>query len=457
MATTESDPSLRNSSSVPQVDDLDMVSENVPLPSATARLEKGSRILQSYDEIPGWHQDNDCIRHGYRPVSDSAKACFASWIYIHNETVNIYSHLVPAILFVILQIVIHRVFQSIYPLATAEAHLVFAFFLLTAAVCLGMSATYHTMVNHSQKVSERFLRLDFAGIVVLTLGDFVSGIYVVFFCEKSLQRMYWGMITALCIVTMIFLVSPRFQGRKWRTLRVCVFVGTGLSGLAPLAQGIALWGFKGMMKQSGMPFYIGEGLLLLLGAFFYTTRIPEVLKPGRFDYFGCSHQIFHLLVVLATVVHLIGIVLAFDYNYEHRQVDGDYTGSIKDSTPPPSRVGPPHSPRPRFQAIFRDASNKLARGLPIAAGQMLEEVRENSDRPILEPADPKAPRAVTSDIKRKHSPDDDVAPAFAPTTARSSGWAIRLPVPLQSPTSFSNEAVTGESTGAAGFGWAERK
>lgn len=89
-----------------------------------------------------------------------------------------------------------------------------------------------------------------------------------------------------------------------------------------------------MMKQSGMPFYFLEGFLLMSGALVYTvgahhvatfpmlitlqTRIPESLKPGCFDIFGCSHQIFHMLVVLATITHFMGILSAFDYNFHHR-------------------------------------------------------------------------------------------------------------------------------------------
>jgi predicted membrane channel-forming protein YqfA (hemolysin III family) len=41
-------------------------------------------------------------------------------------------------------------------------------------------------------------------------------------------------------------------------------------------------------------------------------------KPGRFDTVGCSHQIFHILVVLATAVQLLGILSAFDDNYHHQ-------------------------------------------------------------------------------------------------------------------------------------------
>jgi adiponectin receptor len=73
------------------------------------------------------------------------------------------------------------------------------------------------------------------------------------------------------VVTILFLVNPQFQGPRWRTLRVCAFIGTGLSGFVPLIHGLSIFGLPQMMKQSGMPYYLVEGLLLLLGAFFYTV------------------------------------------------------------------------------------------------------------------------------------------------------------------------------------------
>jgi adiponectin receptor len=163
-------------------------------PIVTSKFESTRPALLSYDEIPEWHQDNDFIRHGYRPESNSVRACFASWLYMHNETVNIYSHFIPGILFLVAEVVIHQYFQARYPKATIVDRLIFAFFLLTAVTCLGMSATYHTLMNHSNDVSHLWLRLDFVGIVVLTLGDFVSGIYMVFYCEPVLQRRYWIMV-----------------------------------------------------------------------------------------------------------------------------------------------------------------------------------------------------------------------------------------------------------------------
>ncbi|PYH88023.1 hemolysin-III channel protein Izh2 [Aspergillus ellipticus CBS 707.79] len=262
-----------------------------------------SRRLLPYHELPEWYRDNQFIHHGYRPVSHSIRACLASWRYLHNETFNIYSHLVPALLFLLAAGAFNRSLQARYPDATGSDHAVFAFFLLTAVIALGMSATYHTLINHSHRVCDLSLRFDLIGIVIRTLGDFVSGIYMGFYCESTLKRTYWAML------------NHRFQGRRWRTLRACVFVATGLSGFAPLIHGIVLFGFPQTMKRSGMPCYLGEGLLLILGAILYTTRIPESLWPGRFDLFGSSHQIFHITVVLGTTIHLMGILSAFDYHY----------------------------------------------------------------------------------------------------------------------------------------------
>jgi adiponectin receptor len=170
-----------------------VVTEETSTP-LTIELEPTPPTLLYYDEIPEWHQDNEFIRYGYRPESNSTRACFASWLYMHNETVNIYSHLLPGVLFLIAEGVIYQYFQDRYPMATIGDHLIFAFFLLTAATCLGLSATYHTLMNHSVNVSHLWLRLDFVGIIVLTLGDFVSGIYMVFYCEPDLQRIYWAMV-----------------------------------------------------------------------------------------------------------------------------------------------------------------------------------------------------------------------------------------------------------------------
>ncbi|KAL8813121.1 MAG: hypothetical protein Q9223_007128, partial [Gallowayella weberi] len=176
--------------------------------------------------------------------------------------------------------IVARVLAVKYPDSTIGDQLIFVFFFLSASVCLGMSATYHTLMNHSATISNLWLRLDYVGIIILTLGDFVSGIYLVFYCEPTLQKIYWSMILSLGTLIITILLNPNLQGLRYRTLRICTFIFTGLSGLAPLIHGIKLFGIPQMNRQSGMPYYLLEGLFLIIGAFFYGTRIPESIKPG---------------------------------------------------------------------------------------------------------------------------------------------------------------------------------
>ncbi|PLB49962.1 mPR-like GPCR protein [Aspergillus steynii IBT 23096] len=285
---------------------------------STSKAADGRNALLSFGELPEWHQDNQYILRGYRPISGSARASFRSWSYIHNESVNIYSHLIPAVAFLLAVWYIKEYLTSRYSNITGPDFFIFTFFLLTAVICLGLSATYHTLMNHSHKVEQLWLRLDLIGIVALTLGDFVSGIYMVFWCEPLHRKIYWSMIGILGSLTIFIMVTPKFQGQNFRILRALTFVFTGLSGFAPLIHGVKIFGISQMMKQSGMPYYLVEGGFLLLGALIYATRFPESRYPGKFDIYGSSHQLFHILVVFAAVTQLIGILDAFGYNHANR-------------------------------------------------------------------------------------------------------------------------------------------
>lgn len=43
--------------------------------------------------------------------------------------------------------------------------------------------------------------------------------------------------------------------------------------------------------------------------------MPERFAPGRFDIWGSSHQIFHVLVLMAAAAHFVGLIKAFDYEH----------------------------------------------------------------------------------------------------------------------------------------------
>jgi adiponectin receptor len=83
----------------------------------------------------------------------SVKQCFASIFRLHTETVNIWTHLLGTLVFIVL---------AIYFLTrpTSEVQrdkkLIFGSFFLGAIVCLLCSTLYHTLYCHSPKISKFF-------------------------------------------------------------------------------------------------------------------------------------------------------------------------------------------------------------------------------------------------------------------------------------------------------------
>lgn len=147
-----------------------------------------------WNELPEWMKDNHYIQSGYRPQSNSYRTSASSLGYLHNESVNIWTHLVGAFLAASTGLWLYFVISSRFEMATREDVMVFSCFFLGAVACLGMSATYHTISNHSEAVAKFGNRLDYIGIVVLIWGSFIPSIYYGFSAEPNLVRVYWTMV-----------------------------------------------------------------------------------------------------------------------------------------------------------------------------------------------------------------------------------------------------------------------
>lgn len=292
--------------------------ESQPPAVAATVLEQPPQIIKRllhWDDLPHWQQDNHHIHTGYRPASFSFLVSFQSLAYLHNETVNIYSHLLPALLAAPAAVLLYRALSPRYEDASASDLMAFGCFFTGAAFCLGMSATYHTITNHSPVVARIGNTLDYVGIVGLIVGSFVPSIYYGFYCVPASQRLYWTMICTIGLGCVFVSVLPKFRTPRWRPFRAAMFVGMGLSAVFPVIHGLQRYGIEQMARQIGLGWLLLQGFLYILGAGIYAARVPERLKPGRFDILGSSHQIFHVLVVAAAGAHLTGLLKAFDYRH----------------------------------------------------------------------------------------------------------------------------------------------
>ncbi|KAI9830395.1 MAG: hypothetical protein M1826_004818 [Phylliscum demangeonii] len=325
--------------------------------SGSARAQKASgrptasttstppAMLVAWDELAAWQRDNRYIRAGYRRASHSLRQSLLSLRYMHNESVNIYSHLIGALLFPVASLrLYYGPLGARYGTASTADVLAFGCFFAGVTSCLAMSATYHAISNHSPAVARLGNQLDYGGIVVLIWSSFVANVSYAFYAAPWLRNVYWSMvrrglacstyqntsyraarpaeqISVLAVAGASVSVLTRFRTPPWRPVRAAIFVAIGLSAVLPVLHGARLYGWTQLRRQVGLDWLLLQGLLYILGATIYAARVPERLRPGMFDIWGASHQIFHVLVLLAAMAHLKALVRAFDYHHTQRMVE----------------------------------------------------------------------------------------------------------------------------------------
>lgn len=168
--------------------------------SATTVFERTEDTIKEvftvlWSDLPSWLQDNPFIHRGYRPPSHSYLKSVASIGALHNESVNIWTHLFGALAAALAGCVLYFSVRPRYHLATQEDVAVFSCYFVGAVVCLGMSAAYHTISNHSEAVAKFGNRLDYVGIIALIWGSFIPSIYYGFSLEPELRKLYWSMVS----------------------------------------------------------------------------------------------------------------------------------------------------------------------------------------------------------------------------------------------------------------------
>ena len=151
-------------------------------PSATATLH--------YDQLPQWMKIDPYIRLGYRRQLNSFYECFKSLFYLHNEFVNIWSHLLPAIVYCILVLKPDLyAFPSSFKVTTTDM-VILRLHLLCTVCCLLFSALYHCTNSHSEHISRYFLKMDYLGILLGVMGTNSSAAYFGFYGNLFWQVFY---------------------------------------------------------------------------------------------------------------------------------------------------------------------------------------------------------------------------------------------------------------------------
>ncbi|KAH8898543.1 hemolysin-III channel protein-like protein Izh2 [Thozetella sp. PMI_491] len=285
------------------------------------KSEAAEPKLLNWVDLPHWQQHgSELIHTGYRQASGSALECLKSWSYIHNETVNIYSHILGAAVFFCLPVAIFA--ATIPPRLSEATHtevLVCTIYLVGVAVCFVLSTCFHTFMSHSHHAYLLGMKLDFQGILLLMWSSTIPLIYHSFPCHPRL-RMGYGIVTSiLAVLCSAATFLPVFSSPHLGPYRALLFGSFGLgSFVAPIAHGILLHGLETQGPRIGLGWIGATVVCNGLGVVAYTFKFPEKWFPRRFDFFGASHQIMHVMVVCAALTYTMSMVEAFDFQHTHK-------------------------------------------------------------------------------------------------------------------------------------------
>ena len=274
-------------------------------------------LTADYNEQPDWLRDNEFLKSAYRRPTYSFITCTRSMFQLHNETVNIWTHLIGGLYFAHLCL---QIFNStiLFPLDKW----IIGSFLISATICHIMSTVYHTFNCHSEHVSRVCSRMDYCGIISLITFSFVPWIHYGFYLNPTLKLTYLIGVLSFGVIAVNLLMQDKYSEKDYRWLRVSVFIMFGISGIVPgfhwLLLNYEIFSVELALRHS---FYrlISMGVLYLFGTMLYALRIPERYFPGKCDIWWHSHQLFHVFVSAATLVHFYGISeLA---SFTKRQID----------------------------------------------------------------------------------------------------------------------------------------
>lgn len=191
--------------------------------------------------------------------------------------------------------------------ATAVDYLIVTIFMLSATKCLVCSTLFHTFSAHEKRsVFEKMATFDYLGISVLIFGSFLIYLWYGLYCHSTAKLAYLIVVSLVCTSGAILPWFAFFRALWFRSYRTIYFVGLVAVLSVICIHSLFLIGLKEMQDYLYIEYFVAELGFYLLGASIYASRVPEKWFPGRLDHWFHSHQVWHVLIILAAFCHYKG-------------------------------------------------------------------------------------------------------------------------------------------------------
>ncbi|OCL09641.1 HlyIII-domain-containing protein [Glonium stellatum] len=269
---------------------------NTAVKTALAKARANGFIR--FEDLPEPWKINQYVVSGYR-FHATIPECLISMIRLSNESFNIWSHISGGIFVAAIAFFYYPLTEQYRQSSTSDV-IVAAVFLVSACLCMLCSVMWHTFKSIAEREAmHTFASVDMIGVTILLTASAMMTEYAAFYCDRPWQMFYISLTCAFGLNGIILPWVPKFRHPDAAWTRVIFFSCLGLTGVLPVIHIIMTRGWPSMLalyRPMG-----GVVSPIIGGAVIYASKFPEVFWPGRFDFLGSSHNLWHIAVLVGII------------------------------------------------------------------------------------------------------------------------------------------------------------
>ena len=266
------------------------------------------------DKVPEQYQE-PFILTGYRQPHSSFLYCIVSAFRLNNETLNIWTHFIPFVAFIVYfwktspsqQLWTMTATEPLYYPLIAEEISILAYHL-----CSTIAHTFNCM---SPRVRHICFYLDYAAISLYGIGVGCSTVHYSWPVNSKLflfqyPSYYIRFCSVLCIVVMYVMCASRHKWAKVKyVVRTLAYMSMFVYTNSPTFYRFWRYLLNDEDDHLSLSYTFVGWSAYVVAAVLNPSRLPERYSPRTFDIVGHNHQLLHVLVTLASLLHLWAVQL----------------------------------------------------------------------------------------------------------------------------------------------------
>ncbi|CAH1775362.1 unnamed protein product [Owenia fusiformis] len=260
------------------------------------------------------------INGGFRQVDQPWHYYFLSIFQVHNEVMNVWTHLIAAI------VMISKIWKYSHEVDFVNDAYTWPFLagLICGSLLYVCSSGAHCFQSKSELVHYVAFMVDYAGIGLYGLGSVI--VHYQYCSEDSLYELLKNVylpvgcllgfcICLCCTISKIYYTRPYpFTRKMWQMTPVgCIYIWLNM----PIVHKV----YNCYMYEHGcgesFTYHIHQILWFLASAIFFASSYPQKFNPGMCDFIGHSHQLFHICIMICTSIQMDGVFLDMQQDREH--------------------------------------------------------------------------------------------------------------------------------------------